>query len=34
VYGITGKAANIDGGVSIDVERFWDLLLGVLEAYA
>ncbi len=34
IYGITGKAANVDVGLSIDVDRFWDLLLDVLGAYS
>jgi inosine-uridine nucleoside N-ribohydrolase len=33
VYGITGRAANVEVGLEIDVPRFWDLLIETLATY-
>ena len=33
VYGTTGRAANADVGVDLDVECFWDLMIGAIAAY-
>ena len=33
VYGTTGRPANVDVGVDLDVDRFWDLLVAALARY-
>jgi inosine-uridine nucleoside N-ribohydrolase len=33
VHGRTGRAANVDVGVDLDVERFWNLVVGALSRY-
>jgi inosine-uridine nucleoside N-ribohydrolase len=33
VHGITGRSPNVDVGVDLDVDRFWELLVGALAAY-
>ena len=33
VYGTTGRAPNADVGMALDVERFWELLIGALASY-
>jgi inosine-uridine nucleoside N-ribohydrolase len=33
VYGTTGREPNVDVGVDLDVERFWELLIGAIGAY-
>lgn len=33
VYGITGRPPNADVGVSLEVDRFWDLLIGAIGSY-
>ena len=32
-YGVTGRLPNAEVGLSLDVPRFWDLLIGVLATY-
>lgn len=33
VYGITGREANAEVGTDLEVDRFWDLLVGALASY-
>jgi inosine-uridine nucleoside N-ribohydrolase len=33
LYGTTGREPNADLGVDLDVERFWDLMIGALTTY-
>jgi inosine-uridine nucleoside N-ribohydrolase len=33
LYGVTGREANAEVGTGLDVERFWDLLIGALASY-
>jgi inosine-uridine nucleoside N-ribohydrolase len=33
VYGSTGRAPNADVGIELDVERFWDLMIGAIASY-
>jgi len=33
VYGTTGRPANADVAVGVDVDRFWDLMLAALATY-
>lgn len=33
IYGVTGKPANANVGLELDVPRFWDLLIETLAAY-
>jgi len=32
-YGVTGRAANAEVGVDLEVDRFWDLMIGALASY-
>ena len=34
VYGMSGRPANVALGVDLDVDRFWDLMVGALRTYA
>jgi inosine-uridine nucleoside N-ribohydrolase len=34
MYATTGREPNADVGVDLDVDRFWDLMIGALSAYA
>lgn len=34
VYGTTGRAANVDLAVGLEVERFWDLMVEALATYS
>jgi len=34
VYGKTGRAPNVDLGVDLEADRFWDLLIGAIGSYA
>ncbi|HEX2142165.1 MAG TPA: nucleoside hydrolase [Candidatus Limnocylindria bacterium] len=34
VYGTTGRTPNAEVGTALDVERFWELLIGALASYA
>jgi inosine-uridine nucleoside N-ribohydrolase len=33
MHGVTGRPPNADVGIDLDVDRFWDLMLGALAAY-
>lgn len=33
VYGTTGREPNVDVGVDLDVERFWELMIGAIGSY-
>ena len=33
VYGITGRPANVDVAIDLDVEPFWDLVIASLARY-
>ena len=33
LYGVTGRDPNADVGVGLEVERFWDLLIGAVASY-
>jgi inosine-uridine nucleoside N-ribohydrolase len=33
VYGITGRTANLDLGIDLEVERFWDAMIAALATY-
>jgi inosine-uridine nucleoside N-ribohydrolase len=33
VYGTTGREPNVDVGVNLDVERFWDLMIEAIGSY-
>ena len=33
LYGITGRAANAEVGIGLEVERFWDLMIDALASY-
>ncbi len=33
VYGVTGRQANAEVGTSLEVDRFWDLLIGAIASY-
>ncbi len=33
VHGVTGRPANVDVGVDLEVDRFWDLMIGALASY-
>ncbi len=34
VYGVTGRDPNADVAVDLEVDRFWDLMIGALASYA
>jgi inosine-uridine nucleoside N-ribohydrolase len=34
VYGVTGRTPNADVAVDLEVDRFWDLMIGALASYA
>jgi inosine-uridine nucleoside N-ribohydrolase len=33
LYGVTGRPPNADVGVDLEVDRFWDLVVGALASY-
>ena len=33
VHGVTGRRPNVEVGVDLEVERFWDLMIGALASY-
>ncbi len=33
VYGTTGREPNVDVGMDLDVDRFWDLMIGAIGSY-
>ncbi len=33
VHGVTGRPANVEVGVGLEVDRFWDLLIGAVASY-
>ena len=33
LYGVTGRPANADVGVDLEVDRFWDLVIGAIGSY-
>ena len=33
VHGVTGRAPNVEVGVDLEVDRFWDLMIGALASY-
>ena len=33
VHGVTGRAPNADVGVGLEVDRFWDLMIGAIASY-
>ena len=33
VYGTTGREPNVDVGMELDVERFWELMIGAIGSY-
>jgi inosine-uridine nucleoside N-ribohydrolase len=33
VHGVTGREPNVDVGLELDRDRFWDLLVDGLERY-
>ncbi len=34
VHGVTGRPANVDVAIDLDVDRFWELMIGALATYA
>jgi pyrimidine-specific ribonucleoside hydrolase len=34
VHGVTGRTANAEVGVDLEVDQFWDLMVGALASYA
>jgi inosine-uridine nucleoside N-ribohydrolase len=34
VHGVTGRAPNAEVGIDLEVDRFWDLMIGALATYA
>lgn len=33
VHGVTGRAPNVEVGVDLEVDRFWDLMIGAVASY-
>jgi inosine-uridine nucleoside N-ribohydrolase len=33
VYGTTGEPDDVEVGLELDADRFWDLMIGALETY-